>query len=74
MWFMLMIGQNGVGKIHCSCIEAIIIRSNTVDYLQKSGCALEQRYPRKGNYADNMATDHEKVIPNLRLKFDNFKG
>ena len=31
MWFHFRIGQNGMGKIHCSCISAIITRSNTVD-------------------------------------------
>ena len=30
MWFHFRIGQNGIGKIHCSCIGAIITRSKTV--------------------------------------------
>ena len=29
MWFHIRIGQNGIGKIHCSCIGVIIIRSKT---------------------------------------------
>ena len=30
MWFHVRIGQNGIGKIHFSCIGALITRSKTV--------------------------------------------